>query len=156
MSGLRGRCGIVAQTVIACQKSIDAFSDALLFSQTLKPKPSKCRSLAFRRFKKGEKSEFKKVLATDYSSFDPLLTVRGERIKFIGDDNPPMFKYLGLYLQFDLKQELVREHVEKKLEGWLSVVDASVLEGRMKAWIVNFYICAKLAWWLMIQDFQVP
>jgi hypothetical protein len=48
----------------------------------------------------------------------------------------------------------VREHVEKKLESWLRVVDASVLEGRMKAWIVNFYICAKLAWWLMIQDFS--
>ena len=56
-----------------------------------------------------------------------------------------MSKYLGLYLQFDLKQDLVCEQIEKKLQGWLRMIDATSLEGRMKAWIVNFYICSKLA-----------
>jgi len=131
-------------------ESIDAF-----FCQTLKPKAVKCRSLTFRRFSKHEKKiEWKKVLATKYSSFDPLLTIRGEAIKFIGDDNPPMFKYLGLYLQFDLKQNLVSENIEQKLKDWLRVIDSSLLEGRMKAWLVNFYICSKLSWWLMVQDFS--
>ena len=56
-----------------------------------------------------------------------------------------MFKYLGLYLQFDRKQDLVSENIEQKLKDWLRVIDSSLLEGRMKAWLVNFYICSKLS-----------
>ena len=76
-------------------------------------------------------------------------------IKFIGDDDPPVFKYLGLYLQHNLKDDLVKKLVEEKLLKWLQVVEESGLEGRMKAWITNFHICSKLAWLLLVQDFPV-
>ena len=64
-----------------------------------------------------------------------------------------MFKYLGRCVQFDLKDDLVCKQVEEKLLKWLQIVEDSGLEGRMKAWIVNFHVCSKLAWLLMVQDF---
>ena len=90
-----------------------------------------------------------------YSCFDPLLKIAGEPIRFVGHDNPPIFKYLGRHLQSDLKEDLIKDQIEVKLLNRLRLVDGAPLEGRMKAWIVNFHVCAKLAWLLMVQDFPV-
>ena len=93
------------------------------------------------------------MLSTQYSSFDPLLKINNAAIKFIGDDDPPMFKYLGRFVQYDLKDDLIRKQVEEKLLKWLQIIEDCGLEGRMKAWIANFHVCSKLAWLLMVQDF---
>jgi hypothetical protein len=63
-----------------------------------------------------------------------------------------MFKYLGFWVQYDLKQNLVIEQVDQKLKKWLDIIDSAELEGRMKAWIINFHVCAKLTWALMVQN----
>ena len=144
---------LVASDVKECQGSIDCFQFALAWSKTLKAKPEKCRSLAFRLFRKDEKTPFKKVLDEWYSSFDPLLQINNCAIKFIGDDDPPIFKYLGRYLQHNLKEDIIAAQIDSKLQQWLTLVDESAIEGRMKAWIVNFHVCSKLAWWLMVQNF---
>ncbi len=117
-------------------------------------KPAKCRSLAFRRFNKGEKRKgiFKKLETAQYSSFDPVLKIAEAKIKFIGRDDPPMFKYLGRLVQFNLEEYLVKKHFEAKLVKILDTVDAAPLEGRMKAWIVNHHVCSKVAWTLMVQN----
>ena len=70
------------------------------------------------------------------------------------DDDPPMFKYLGRYVQFNLKEDLIKKQFENKLNKMLELVDAAPLDGRMKAWIVNHYVCSKLAWSLMVQNFS--
>src|SRR3954468_10166230 len=64
-----------------------------------------------------------------------------------------MFKYLGRFVQYDLKNDLIRKQVEEKLLKWLQIIEDCGLEGRMKAWIANFHVCSKLAWLLMVQDF---
>ena len=145
---------LIAETPSECQKSINMFNNALEWSRTLKAKPVKCRSLAFRMFFKGKKSEFKGVLSTQYSSFDPMLVINDVPIKFIGNDDPPLFKYLGLHIQYDLEDNLIKEQVTQKLIRWLDIVDNAPLDGRMKAWITNFHICSKLAWILMVQNFS--
>jgi len=94
------------------------------------------------------------VQASQYSSFDPLLTIDNKVIKFIGDDDPPMFKYLGRYVQFNLKEDLIKQQFENKLNKMLELVDATPLDGRMKAWIVNHHVCSKLAWSLMVQNYS--
>src|SRR3954469_1819753 len=122
---------LVAQTPKDCQKSIDASQTALEWTQVLKAKPVKCRSLAFRLFRSEEKqTEFKKVLSTQYSCFDPLLKINNAAIKFIGEDDPPWFKYLGRYLQYNLKDDLIKKQVEEKLLKWLQVIEDSGLEGK--------------------------
>jgi len=50
-----------------------------------------------------------------YSSYDPLLKIDNAPIKFIGDDDPSMFKHLGRYLQYDLKDDFVVKQTEEKL-----------------------------------------
>lgn len=146
---------LVATIPKDCQQSIDAIQTALEWTKTLKAKPVKCRSLAFRQFRHGEKAQWKKVMSTQYSSFDPLLKINNVAIKFVGDDDPPFFKHLGRFIQHNLQDDLIKKQVEEKLLRWLQIVEESPLEGRMKAWIVNFHVCAKLAWLLMVQDFPV-
>ena len=80
-------------------------------------------------FRRDEKTTFKKVLPLSYSSFDPLLTINNAPIKFIGEDDPPMFKYRGRFVQYDLKDNLIRKQVEEKLLKWLQIVEDSGLEG---------------------------
>ena len=46
------------------------------------------------------------------------------------------------------------EQVEEKLVGWLRKIDSAPLDGRMKVWIVNFHVCSKLAWLLMVQNWS--
>ena len=128
---------LVASSPKDCQKSVDDFQVALRWTLTLKAKPAKCRSLAFRLFRQQEKTEYKRVLSSMYSSYNPLLKIDDVPIKFIGDDDPPMFKYLGRYLQYDLKDNFVVKQTEEKLLKWLRIVDDTPLDGRMKAWIVN-------------------
>ena len=60
-----------------------------------------------------------RVQAGQYSSFDPLLTIDNKAIKFIGHDDPPMFKYLGRYVQFNLKEDLIKKQFENKLNKML-------------------------------------
>ena len=48
-----------------------------------------------------------------------------------------MFKYLGRYVQFNLKEDLIKKQFENKLSKMLALVDAAPLDGRVKAWIVN-------------------
>ena len=80
----------------------------------MKAKAIKCRSLAFRKFRKEEKqTKFKRVQATEYSSFDPLLMIDNKAIEFIGHDDPPMFKYLGRYVQFNLEEDLIKKQFEQ-------------------------------------------
>ena len=52
-----------------------------------------------------------------YLSFDSPLKINGVSIKFIGDDDPPIFKHLGRYLQYDLKDDLITNQVEEKISS---------------------------------------
>ena len=51
--------------------------------------------------------------------------------------------------------DLVLSEITSKIKTWLQLVDNTPLSGPMKAWIVNHYVCAKLAWPLLIYDFPV-
>ena len=96
-----------------------------------------------------------KFQSTTWSAYDPLLTVDGAPIKFIGDDEISWFKYLGRLFQVDLRVDRIVLSITSKLKEWLLLVDRTQLTGPMKAWIANHYICAKLAWNLLIYDFPV-
>jgi hypothetical protein len=124
----------------------------LCYGQELKV--PKCSSLAYRNFIPGEASEFKRVQSALYSSFDPLIKVGSESVKFIGDDTPPLFKYLGRKIQYDSRTDLVIADITMGLKKWLKIVDDTPLTGPMKCWIVNHHVCSKLAWVLMIYDFS--
>jgi hypothetical protein len=66
---------------------------------------------------------------------------------------PPCYKYLGRWIQHDLKDNWVRNKFQQNLEEWLVLIDRTPLTGPMKAWIGNHHVCAKAAWSLLINDF---
>jgi hypothetical protein len=144
---------LVEKTPNECQDSIVCFEQALDWARTLKLKPEKCKTLAFRKFVIGQETRFKRQQKTWYSSFDPLLTVYGKLAGFIGDDKNRWFKYLGRLIQFDLQDDKIRAAVQKFLVENLAKIDGLLLTGAMKAWIANFYIAAKLGWFMMIHEF---
>src|ERR1700744_4682717 len=90
---------------------------------------------------------------TLHSCFNPKLSISRENIKFIGDDNPPCYKYLGRWIQHDLKDNWIRDSFKSNLENWLKLVNDTLLTGPMKAWIGNHHICSKCLWNLLIYDF---
>ena len=132
------------------QVSVDCMSKALEFTQTMKLKPPKCRTAAWKN--PGAK-ELKTRTMSSYSCYDPKVTVDGRPIPFVGDDPDAWFKYLGRLIQLDLKDDRIRAAVEKKLRSWLNLVDQTDLNGVQKTWIANNFICAKLSWSLLIYDF---
>jgi hypothetical protein len=145
------------------QISTDAFVLALKWSRTMEAKPSKCRSLAFRKFYKGEKqTAFKAEQSTVYSSFDPMLKIRyfdnngevtkEEPIKFIGHDKIPMFAYLGHKVEPKMGNKVLIQLVGERIKDGLEKVDASLLKGTQKAWIVDKLLCTMQCWDLMIHN----
>ena len=67
-----------------------------------------------------------------YSCYDSLIVINDQKLKLVGDGNPPMFKYLGMRIQSDLKEDIVAERVEDTLMGWLKTIDwpSLIVEGR--------------------------
>src|SRR6185436_6182983 len=52
----------------------------------------------------------------------------------------------GRYVQFNLK--------EKQFENKLNKMLGLVMPHRLMAWIVNHYVCSKLAWSFMVQNYS--
>jgi hypothetical protein len=73
---------------------------------------------------------------------------------FIGSEPEPIFKYLGRYIQHDLKQNDIERRVQVTIKSALEKIHQLPLTGPMKAWIVNHVLCAKVSWSLMIHEFS--
>ncbi len=129
------------------QMSLQQFDRALTWTKTMALKPPKCKSLAFRKFRHGE-------LGKGHGPYDPRLVLGGEVLKFVGDEDTPVFKYVGRGIQSDGKEDIVLQGVADKLDASLEKVEATLLTGPMKSWIVDVYVMATLAWALMIHDFS--
>ena len=65
----------------------------------------------------------------------------------------PIFKYLGLKIEFHFKDDIIRQQLSDQLKVWLSTIDDSPLTGPQKSWIANHIVCQKLAWSLLIHEF---
>jgi hypothetical protein len=138
--------GLVASTPHECQSSIGCFELALAYSITLRLKPPKCRSLAYRKMRSTD--------GQHYKPFDPELVIYGDKVGFLGDDPTQMFKYLGLWIQYNLGNDKVIADLTDYLKKALLTIDHLTLRGAMKAWIVNYYVLAKMVWPLLINDFS--
>eukprot|EP01116_Phalansterium_solitarium_P024758 TRINITY_DN915_c0_g1_i1.p1 TRINITY_DN915_c0_g1~~TRINITY_DN915_c0_g1_i1.p1 ORF type:complete len:1519 (-),score=80.60 TRINITY_DN915_c0_g1_i1:440-4996(-) len=143
-------------TIITAEPSenqllIDAFEEALAWTGSMRAKPTKCRSLAMRVFGKNYDGPYKQVQHLVHSSYDPLLTVRGQPVQFIGHDGQP-FKFLGRLISFDLQDDFARRRITDTLDGLLELVNKRPLRGWQKMWLYNYYVAPKLCWMLMIYE----
>ena len=81
---------------------LDEVDKWLSWTKTMRAKPRKCVSLAFRQFRKSAPpSKYEKISETIYSAYDPQLTIAGQRMNFILQDTSfkgSHFKFLGRWI----------------------------------------------------------
>jgi hypothetical protein len=141
------------------QRVLDHTMTWLDWTRTMKAKPPKCISCAFRQFKKGVPSTkgFVPIHNTIYSAYDPKLFIDGQPLTFIEDIVKPRkrhFKFLGRWMSADLNDEAPKRKFEADFLGWLTLVDKDPINGLMKLWVYQHYIIPKSSWPLLIQDFN--
>ncbi len=111
-----------------------------------------CRSLAFRRFNKRNNTKYVQRQHRRFSSYDTLLKVNGRVIQYIGDDDPSLFKYVGVKIQYDLAIDIVSNHLDIKIKTYIKKIEATLLTGPMKAWILNNTVFSKISWEVMLHN----
>lgn len=134
----------------------------LKWTKTMRAKPRKCVSAAFRQFKKGVTSTkgYVPVSDTVYSAYDPLLLIDGEPLNFIEAINSKHeflarhFKFLGRWISSDLNDEATKRNFKSEFFNWLDLVDKDLINGLMKLWIYQHYVIAKSSWPLLVHDFN--
>lgn len=132
----------------------------LKWTKTMKAKPKKCVSTAFRQFKPGVKPKDGCIPLTDnvFSPFDPRLTISGEPIRHIIDANCDdefkkiHFKFLGRWISVNANELDVQTHVKNIFIKLMKTVDDDLTNGRMKLWIYQFGVLSNLTWPFLVHD----
>jgi hypothetical protein len=151
---------ITTKNPIGHQIVLNATATWLGWTQTMKAKPKKCISLAFRQFTNNPACPYTPSTSTVYSAYDPLLTIAGQPIAFLLNPSIPgfkgrHFKFLGRWISGSLTEREVKEKVRLEYLDLMSTVEKSNINGLMKLWIYQHYIIAKISWPFLIHDFNL-
>ena len=132
------------------QLLLDVTDEFLQWTRTMKAKPSKCKSLAQKKFdNRYPNQDFIASQETTYSAYDPCLSIAGKEIEFIRENH---FKYLGRLIQADVSETKLRALMQQELTRWMTVINISLVGDNMKLWMYNFYVIPKISWWLIVAD----
>ena len=127
---------------------LDTLDSYFSWSACMKAKPSKCRSLAFKVFRKGVDDTYTPMSETGYSAYDPKLSVSGQSIPFLGDEP---FKFLGRKIS-SKKSSIRRAEIKENFIKDLEITNRANITGPMKVWLYNHFIVAFITWPFMIYD----
>ena len=151
-----------ARNAKGCQAACDRTNAWLVWSETMKAKPSKCRTLAVKQFDKRTQVEVFEATHPDikYSPFDPKLTIAGQPMEYIF--NPEAsgfsgkhFKFLGRWIHYTLSESEIRAKIRSDFAKDVHTVDGTNVNGFMKLWLYEFMIIRRQSWALMIHDLTV-
>ena len=126
---------------MGAQHALDLVDKFLIWTNCMKAKPSKCRSLCLTKKASGAQS---------YVHFDGRLHIGQHSIQSIAE-NP--FKFLGRFISYNLSDRDQRAELVQKFEQYMDTVDQVPLKGASKVWIFNHYIMSYIAWPLIIYEF---
>ena len=135
------------------QGLLDKTDEFLEWTETMKAKPSKCKSIAQKKFDpRYPNNEFTTSQETTYPAYDPCLTISGKEIEFIRDSH---FKYLGRLIQADVGESKIKTLMQEELSNWINTIDSSLVGDNTKLWMYNSYVIPKLSWWLIVCDLSL-
>jgi hypothetical protein len=142
---------LIAKNPQDCQRLLNVVNDFLKWTRTMKAKPTKCRSHAMKRYvpNRIQRQEGHKI---QYVAYDPKLSINGDEIVYI--HSQPM-RFLGKLIFKDLKDDVIRQSVKKKLTDMLKTTDQSQLNGIMKLWVYNNMIIPKMTWEFTVYNFPI-
>ena len=141
------------------QKLIDRTDRWLLWTITMKAKPRKCISLAYRQFKPdGNQLGFLPLTNNIYAPYDPLLTISDKPIRFIWDQKEDTFeskhfKFLGRWIFYKLNEIEIRDRIKSICLNLMKLIDQDVTPGVMKLWMYQFGVLGNLSWPFLSQDY---
>jgi hypothetical protein len=143
------------------QAALDRTDVFLEWTKTMRAKPRKCISLAYRNFDpRTDSGKYKAIANTVYAPFDPLLTIAGKPVRFILDvtKDPSLllhdhFKFLGRWISMHLTEDKVKAKVRQSFREDMELVNSCAVNGLIKLWIYQHYVISHLAWSFLIHDF---
>jgi len=136
------------------QLHLDRGDEWLDWTRTMKAKPPKCRSLAFKQFLQGDKGRFTPYQPARWSAYNPLLKVGKADIPCMWEVDE-IAKYLGTFIQADLHTDRIKVCLSQKFMNMMTQIDARPLTGMMKVWIYEHMVKAKMSWDLMVHDISI-
>ena len=127
------------------QKLLNYVDKFLNWSRTMEAKPSKCCTLAMKKFDHRYINKTLTPLSNDgYSHYDPNLFLSGERITPITDEE---FKYLGVRIEWTLQEKQSRGRIKEILINLINLVNSTHVANTAKLWLYNHHIVPRLSWW---------
>ena len=175
---------LVTNSVRGNQEALNRTDSFLVWTETMRAKPKKCISFAAKQFspRNVAKIEYTKFQATDYSPFDPLLTIAGQKIGFMvtqctrctrgpncpsgsccscsschTEPNPlahDHFKFLGRRIGVSLNEFKTEPFVRKQFKTDIERTNKTGLNGLMKLWLYQHFIISRLSWPFVVHDFS--
>ena len=126
---------LVNRSISGAQRSLDIISHWLEWTNCMKAKPGKCKSVGISR----TNVWFRKPTVGDktYSAFDPELVISGSQISFIA--HVP-FKFLGRIIFANLSDADQRDKVITQFKADMEKVDTIQLKGIAKVRMYNNYV----------------
>ena len=125
---------LINRTLSGAQGTLDLVNKWLLWTNCMKAKPSKCKSLSF--------CNSTSAGSTTYGPVNAHLFIGSDPISDIADSS---FKFLGRLLSKILQDFAVRKSVLQIFKDNFELLDEQFLKGSAKAWIYTNYILAFLS-----------
>lgn len=141
------------------QKVLNRTDEWLDWTKTMRAKPTKCISLAYRQFKpETNQLGFVPLSNTIYAPYDPLLKIAGEPIRFIWDQKGESFKdkhfkFLGRWISMHVNEQDVQRYIKTEFLRFMQLVNKDLTPGTMKLWMYQFGVLGRLSWPFMSQDY---
>ena len=118
-------------------------------------KPRKCVCVAFRQFRKNAPpSKYRKIDSTNYSVYDPQLTIAGKSMGFLLQDETfkgSHFKFLGRWMTDSLSEAGPKSEFLHKFHELVAIVHNTLIDGFMKLWLCQKFVLGMLSWPLLTQ-----
>ena len=111
----------------------------------MKTNPSKCYTLALKRFdSRYNNNKYFPLTRKSYSHYNPNLYISGTPIKPITHSG---FKYLGVTIEPTTQEQISREKILQTISQHMSTVHDTPLAKTAKLFIYNHHIIPRLSWW---------
>jgi len=94
-----------------------------------------------------------------YAPFDPELNIAGEKIRFIvnaaADSNSLQYDQLGRLISVDLREDKIRNEIQRRLLSDVEKVENSGVNGLCKLFLYEHFIVSRLSWFFLVHDLSL-
>lgn len=140
---------LIAKSDSGSEELLRLVETFLIWTRTMRAKPSKCRSLAM---KKTQLENAQGKITRPYLPYDPKLKIDGKEIPFI---HQASMRFLGIEIYKDLNDKEVRKMVSVKFEDLMERTNNDKVNNIGKLWIYENQVVSRITWEFIIYCFPI-